>query len=77
MGSVVLLRALLRGMGREVECELMARKSTAGVVAQGSSVVNYLDCRILTAPSDLPDGEYAIHIGSQVIPVLRRRGQWL
>lgn len=77
MGSVVLLRALLKGMGREVECELTARRISTGIVAQASSVVTYSDCRILTAPSDLPDGEYSIYLGSQVIPVLRRRGQWL
>ena len=77
MGSVVLLRAPLKGMGREVECELIARRLSTGIVAQASSITTYSDCKILTAPSDLPDGEYAIHLGSQVIPVLRHRGQWL
>lgn len=77
MGPVVLLNALLKGMGREVECEVMVRRSPPGITAETSSLSTYSDCRILTAPSDLPDGEYAIHLDSQVIPVLRRRGRWL
>jgi len=77
MGPVLLLRALLKGMGREVECEVIARKLPHEIGETSSSLLNYSDCRILTAPADLPDGEYAIHLDSRVIPVLRRRGHWL
>lgn len=77
MGSLVLLHALLKGMGREVECEVIARRSLMGIATEVSSLTVYSDCRILTTPSDLPDGEYAVHLNSQIIPVLRRRGQWL
>ena len=71
-GSVVLIRAVLKGMGREVECDVIARKSETV-----SSLRTYSDCTVLTTPPDLPDGEYVIHVDSQVIPVLRRKGHWL
>jgi hypothetical protein len=77
MGCLVLLRGLLKGMSREVECEVIVRKSPIGTTTEAGFVPTYLDCKILTAPVDLPDGEYTVHLDSQVIPVVRRRGQWL
>jgi hypothetical protein len=77
MGSVVLLPALLKGMGHEVDCEVIARRLPHETSETLSSLITYSDCRVLTAPSDLPDGEYAIHLNSQVIPTLRRRGKWI
>lgn len=76
VGSVVLIRALLKGMGREVECDVMARKLPYETGKTVSSLHAYSDCNILTAPSDLPDGEYVLHVDEQVIPVLRRNGHW-
>lgn len=77
MGSVVLLHALLKGMGREVECEVLAHKLPA--VGSGPTLPMhvYSGCSILTAPRDLPDGEYAIQLESQILPALLYRGVWL
>ncbi len=77
MGCLVLVRGLLKGMSREVECEVIARKSPTGTMAEEKSKFTYLDCRVLTAPLDLPDGEYTVQLDSQIIPVHRRSGQWL
>jgi hypothetical protein len=75
MGTVVLLRAILKGMGREVECEVIAWRSSAD--AANTPLSKYSSCSVLNAPADLPDGEYTIHLDSQDIPTLRRRGLWL
>jgi hypothetical protein len=77
MGTVVLLRAILKGMGREVECEVIARKSFSGTRETVPPAAKYSNCSILTAPPDLPDGEYVIHLDSSVFPALRRSGLWL
>jgi hypothetical protein len=77
VGTVVLLRAILKGMGREVECEVIAWRSPADAANTASSLSKCSRYSVLNVPSDLPDGEYTIHLDSQVIPTLRRRGLWL
>lgn len=77
MSSVVLLRAILKGMGREVECDVIARQLAPGTRETASPASKYSSCSVLTAPTDLPDGEYTIHLESDVFPAFRRLGQWL
>jgi hypothetical protein len=77
MGQVVLLRAILKGMGRQVECDVIARQlasDTRGTVALASK---YTNCSVLTAPADLPDGEYTVHMVSGVFTAFKRFGHWL
>ena len=77
MGSAVLLRAILKGMGREVECDVIARQSVSGLRETVSPASKYSNCSVLTAPVDLPDGKYTIHLESGVFNAFRRSGHWL
>jgi hypothetical protein len=77
MSSVVLLRAILKGMGHEVECEVIARQLAADTRETVSPASKYSNCSVLTAPSDLPDGEYTVHMDSGVFTAFRRSGRWL
>jgi hypothetical protein len=52
MGTVVLIRGVLRGMEHETGCDVLARKHS---VDSGS---RYSEGFVLNAPVDLPDGEY-------------------
>lgn len=56
-GSVMLFRASLLGMTRQEQCDILARKianlSHAGAPA-------YSECFIISAPADLPDGDYDV-----------------
>ena len=77
MSSVVLLRAILRGMGHEVECDVIARRSPPEFPDKVSPVSKYCNCSVLTAPADLPDGEYTVHLDSGSFSAFRRSGHWL
>ena len=76
--SIVLLRGSLHGMEREAECEVLARKlGFTWSVESGKSVAVYTDCSVITAPSDLPDGEYCVNFDGHIVAVTRQRGHWL
>lgn len=77
MSSVVLLRAILKGMGHEVECDVIARRLVADTREAVSPGSKYSNCSVLTAPADLPDGEYTVHMDSGVFTAFRRSGHWL
>jgi len=77
MGSVVLLHAILRGMGREVECDVIARRLVPDTREEVSSASKYSNCSVLMAPADLPDGEYTVHLDSGAFTAFRRSGRWL
>ena len=77
-GSIVLLRGILQGMGHHVECDILARKLAKrpnAVSPVGSPA--YSDCSVLTAPSDLPDGEYRVAFDGHILVVNREYGVWL
>ena len=78
MGMIVLVRGSLQGMGREVECEVVAMKRTIinppRVRPQIKEV--YSDCGVVDAPSDLPDGNYTVRVGNQFFNAKLQRGLW-
>jgi hypothetical protein len=77
MSSVVVLRAILKGMGREVECDVIARRLAFEARESLSLASKYSNCSVLTAPADLPDGEYTVHLESGAFTAFRRSGHWL
>ena len=61
MGSIVLVVGTIKGMGREADCEVLARKEDLPATAnRGKWTYEYSQCSVLKAPSDLPDGAYAV-----------------
>lgn len=78
MGMIVLVRGSLQGMGREVECEVVAMKRTIVNSPRSRPQFNevYSDCGIVDAPGDLPDGEYTVRVGNQLFSTKLRRGLW-
>ena len=71
MGSVVLVPGVLRGMGREAKCQVLARKTSSeesGVYAEGF---------VLNAPAALPDGEYVVTFDRHTLRAIKERGMWL
>jgi hypothetical protein len=73
MRFAVLSKGMLRGMGREVACELLATKT---VLAEASQAV-YSHCAIIEAPSDLPDGDYEVEFAGEVAVTSLRSGSWM
>jgi len=76
MGSVVLLRAILKGMGHEVECDVIARRFSSDTREIVPPASKYSNCSVLTAPKDLPDGEYTVHLDTVIFTAVRRSGHW-
>lgn len=73
MRFAVLSKGVLRGMGREAVCELLATKT---VVPEATQAI-YSHCAIIEAPQDLPDGDYEVEFAGEVAIVSRRSGFWL
>lgn len=73
MRFAVLMKGILRGMGREAACELLATKT---VVPEASSPV-YSHCAIIESPTDFPDGDYEVEFSSEVAIVRLQQGSWL
>ncbi|HEY1499742.1 MAG TPA: hypothetical protein VGF88_09210 [Acidobacteriaceae bacterium] len=68
--SAALMKGVLRGMGREVLCELLVWKETVG------NRPVYSQCRVVTAPLDLPDGEYVLLFDGRTVPAKKQGGWW-
>jgi hypothetical protein len=73
MRFAVLSKGLLRGMGREVNCELLATKT---VVPEAPQPV-YSHCAIIEAPRDLPDGDYEVEFAGEVAITSLHEGTWM
>jgi hypothetical protein len=73
MRSVVLIYGVLRGMGCEVGCEMVAIRDKP----PGSPRPLYSSWSILDAPRDLPDGRYIVSFEDCMVPVRREGGLWL
>lgn len=79
LGSVVLLHGSVQGMGRQAKCEVLARRivtSGAGEAVTGRSYA-YIDCSVIGAPYELPDGEYVAGFEDYTLKVTHLRGVWL
>ena len=53
-GAAVLIPGVLRGMGCEVKCEVLARKQSPDLGPE------YSEGFVLNAPADLPEGDYLV-----------------
>jgi len=67
----VLLRAILKVMGRDVACEVLSRR--LGI--EPSPV--FSDCSLIGAPDDLPDGDYEIEFEGIRATATKLRGLWI
>lgn len=80
MGMLVLMKGLLRGAGRETECEVVAlrrvAKNTVGARLFEPDYV-YTDLGVIEAPDDLPDGEYTVEIAGHAFRTSKKQGLWL
>jgi hypothetical protein len=77
-GSIVLIHALLRGMGRETECDILVRKTVPGQTKAASApgAPTFSECSVISAPASLPDGNYQVLFDGHVARVQRERGVW-
>lgn len=73
MRSVVLIHGLLRGMGREESCEMLAIKESD----RGGGQPIYSRCGVIDAPPDLPDGDYTVSFNGYAVPAKREGGLWI
>jgi hypothetical protein len=79
MGMIVLVRGVLRGMGQEVECDLIAMRRFVPSQSKFRRKPDhvYTDFGVIEAPDDLPDGQYTVSLGKQVLTTQKQRGLWL
>lgn len=68
--SVVLLKGMLYGVGREADCEVLAWQ----VVIGGTPI--HLQIRVVSSPLDLPDGKYTLVLDELVYSTEKRQGWW-
>lgn len=72
MGTTLIVKGTLRGMGCEVECALIASRSES----LGASSPTFTKCAILEAPLWLPDGYYEATFCGQSAFLHRVNGTW-
>lgn len=72
MGTTLIVKGTLRGMGSEVECSLIATRSES---MSGSSAT-FTKCALLDAPIWLPDGYYEATFCGQSAFLHRMNGVW-
>lgn len=73
MRSVVLIHGVLRGMGQEAGCDMVALCDTQPDRRRPV----YSRWSVLDAPRNLPDGCYSVIFEGHTIPVRREGGLWL
>jgi hypothetical protein len=73
MRFAVLAKGVLRGMGREAGCEILATKT---ILPEASRAV-YSHCAVISAPSDLPNGDYEVEFAGEVAVTTLRDGSWV
>jgi hypothetical protein len=73
MRFAVLMHGILRGMGHQAACELLATKSVTPETARPV----YSHCAVIEAPIDLPDGDYEIEFGDNVAITRKQNGAWV
>lgn len=75
--SIVLLDGIVRGMGREEPCDILARRIDNPDLDNPDRHSRFIDCSVLTAPADLPNGEYIALFSGHRIIATRKYGLWL
>ncbi|MGB9031062.1 MAG: hypothetical protein WCC27_13155 [Acidobacteriaceae bacterium] len=73
MRSVVLIHGLLKGMGREALCDMLAMKDATPETDRPV----YSQCCVIDAPLDLPDGIYAVAFNGSAVAARKEGGLWL
>jgi hypothetical protein len=73
MRSVVLIQGLLRGMGREAPCEMLAIRESQS----GKNLPSYTRCSVIEAPRDLPDGDYTVTFSAYSVSARKEAGLWV
>jgi hypothetical protein len=58
-------------MERETTCEVLARKTAS------QNGLAYSEGFVLSAPADLPDGEYLVKFDHHILRATKQRGIWL
>ena len=69
--SIALFRGTIRGFGRTEDCDVLAWKVNA------ISGVQLPEFRVVLAPLDLADGEYAVEFDGRSGVARRSGGRWL
>jgi hypothetical protein len=69
--GAVLESGALRGMEREANCDVLARKQSSDLDS------DYAWASIVNAPAELPDGEYLVMFDRHTVQVAKARDQWL
>jgi hypothetical protein len=69
----------MKGMGREVDCEVLARKNYLPPSSgRAKWAYEYSQCSVLQAPDDLPDGTYTVITSDgHTILTAKQGGLWL
>lgn len=71
MGSVVLLRGVVSGLGHEVHCAVLAWREAAHDAAHGFSRF-----KVVEAPRHLPDGSYTVTFSGRAFSTKKEAGWW-
>jgi hypothetical protein len=70
MGSVVLLRGVISGLGHEVHCAVLAWKA---VTHSAQGIARF---KVVEAPRHLPDGAYTVTFDGRAFPTSKEAGWW-
>lgn len=67
------MNGFVNGMGRREPCQLLASKAWT----PESGHTSYTRCTVIQAPSDLPDGDYAVEFDGETAVAQIVNGAWL
>jgi hypothetical protein len=73
MRSLAHMQGLLRGMGREVRCEMLAIREEGSEAGQPV----FSRCSVIETAEDLPDGAYTLAFDGYVVSVRKEGGLWI
>lgn len=76
-GTLVLLHGLVRGMGQEVDVEVLTRRVQDHNEGSSLPAYKYVDCTVIGGPANLPDGDYIVSFAGFSAITTRRYGLWL
>ena len=70
-GKAVLVHGSLRGMQRQENCDVIARRRNR------ETGFEYVGGFIVNAPPDLPEGEYQVEFEGHKMRATKRGGHWI